>query len=116
MSSGIQNNYLQKGVSQFLTPAKISEIATRIGLNAGASFSPNEYRCLEKICTSLALEKMNCTNGFTAQSLSEKVTTIVSDLIEKQCQKDDSAQEVMPQFLQDFLATAFWKITSPFYS
>jgi len=99
-----------------LTPEKISEIATRVGLSTDASLSPNEYRCLVKMCTSIALEKMDRTNGFTAQRLSEKATPIVSDLLEKQCKKDNSAKEVMPQFLQDFLAKVFWKITSPFYS
>ena len=111
----IQNNSWQGGIPRFLTPDKVSEIATRIGLSTKASLTPNEYNCLLKMTTTLALEKLNGNSGDSSQDLREKVVPIVDELLNKQCKRDNTSQEVLPQVIQDLWASVLWRLTSLFY-
>lgn len=115
MCSEIQNTSCQRDISRFLTPDKISEIATRIGLSTKARLTPNEYNCLLKMTTTLALEKINRNGGDSSQGLREKAAPIVDELLNKQCKRDNTSQEVMPQVIQDLWASVLWRLTSSFY-
>ncbi|MDN3509146.1 MAG: hypothetical protein P0S93_03920 [Candidatus Neptunochlamydia sp.] len=116
MIATIANGCVWKNTSQFLTPEKISEVATRLGLSTEAALSPGEYNCLQKKCVSIALENLHQNIKITTQIPKETIQQIVNRLLEKQCKTSNLIQEDMPQFMLDCCTSILWKITSLFYS
>jgi hypothetical protein len=88
MSLEIQRCALRDVISQFLTPTKISEIATENGFSSKANFTPNEYAYLLERTTTIVLEKLqNNPRSQDQKNSKETVISIVDETLSKECKR-----------------------------
>ncbi|PCI76461.1 hypothetical protein COB21_04320 [Candidatus Aerophobetes bacterium] len=105
---------LEESIRHFLTPAKITEIATRSGSNIQATLSPGEYQCLLNVTTTIALDSLRKASN--ASNLSkETVAPVVKEILSNVCQIDPTLNDLMPQCLQTRIASWLWRTSFLFY-
>jgi hypothetical protein len=114
MSCEIQASSLRGAISQFLTPAKISEIATAIGFDSGANFTPGEYASLLDKTTKIVLGKLReDLHSLNPEPAPLKIVThIVDEMLSKECKRvpqDDSFPDI-PFCLQNLLTSILSKL------
>ena len=114
MSSEISSSSLRDTVSQFLTPAKISEIAIGVGFNSEANFTPSEYAFLLDRTTKIVVEQLRKDSHYQDRRdiQIKMVTPIVDETLSKECKKmpyDEAFPDVTPVCLRNLVAYIFSK-------
>jgi hypothetical protein len=116
MSNEIYATSLKDTVSQFLTPTKISEIATRIGYDSKANFTPGEYASLLDRTIKVILKQLKNDLHYPNQGDEhlKMVTSIVDETLSKECNKVpyDEAFPDIPAFFHNLITSILFYLPS----
>lgn len=108
MSLKIEDNALRATISSLLTPAEVSRIATMIGFNSKANFTPGEYAALLEQTTRIVVAHVSGAGQQSqAISLRERAQPIVDETLSKECKRTprDCSYIELPPFLQRWLSS-----------
>lgn len=111
------DSIIRSTVVNFLTPERISTIATRAGYDSKASFLPGEFETLLDKTTLIVLKKVkenlevNHHSVTSEESLQREVSSLVEEELKKVCTcvpQDTSFPEVIPTCVQKWFTSLIY--------